>query len=429
MLTPPQALSEDQAGVADRLFAEPRRPATGRWLGGFAGAWLGLWMASLTTGQYLMPDQLAKLFVNSSWQETTLDFGVIAGISAAVALVAYPAVGTLSDRTVSRFGRRRPWILGGTLVSASSLLLLAPQTTLIGVGLLWGLFTAGFCAAASGLTSLIADQVPVRQRGLASALTSAPQAVGVILGVLLVTQLLVGVRAGYLGVAILQVVMAVPFLVVLNDPPLPRALRAPLTPRSFVTGLWINPIRHSDFGWTLLSRTLANLANALCTGLLLYYLLFGLGRETAGQDLLVLTVVYAITSVLSSLVCGRLSDRVGRRRSFVVVSAGLQAAGALPLALLPSFPVVVVCAAVLGLGWGCYTSVDQALATEVLPDAHSRGKDLGIMNLAVAIPAGLGPLVGALVVTAFGSFGSLYVVAVVVGALSAGAAIPIRGVR
>ena len=429
MIEPSHAPSMERTELAGGLFVQPTRAVTGGWLGGFSAAWLGLWMASLTTSQYLMPEQLAALFVDSSWQETTLDFGLIAGISALVAVIAYPSVGALSDRTVSRFGRRRPWILGGTLVSTVSLLVLAPQTTLPGVGLFWGLFTAGFCATASGLTSLIADQVPVRQRGLASALISAPQAVGVILGVLLATAFFASARDGYFGIAILQIVLIAPFVVLLSDPSLPRELRPPFTARSFLTGFWINPLRYPDFGWTLLSRTLANLANALCTGLLLYYLLFGLQRDTAAADLLVLTVVYAVTSVLSSVVCGRLSDRIGRRRMFVVVSAALQAAGAVPMVALPSFPVVVVSAIMLGLGWGCYTSVDQALATEVLPDAHSRGKDLGIMNLAVAVPAGLGPLVGALVVTTFGSFSSLYIAAVIVGVLSAAAAIPIRSVR
>ncbi|MBO9578603.1 MAG: MFS transporter [Microbacteriaceae bacterium] len=411
------------------IGAEPVRRVGGWWIAAFSAAWLGLWMAQLAPVQYLLPTQVDGLFEGGDWKRSTLDFGLIAGSAAIASIIAYPLAGALSDRTTGRFGRRRPWIVIGALLFALSLLALGVQTTVAGIMVFWALASAGFCALTAALTALIADQVPVGQRGLVSGLASAPQAIGIILGVILVTELFVGMLAGYAALAVLLLVLVAPFLLLVPDPPLRRSQRPPLTLRALVTGFWISPRAYPDFGWTLLSRVLVNIGNALGTGLLLYFLLFGLGREHAEDDLLVLIVIYAIASVVASVVCGQLSDRLGRRRVFVLIAAGAQALGSLGIAAFPSFETAIVGAALAGLGYGCFLSVDQALATQVLPDAASRGKDLGIMNLASAIPQALGPMLGALIVLVFGGFPALFVASAVVGVLGALAILPIRSVR
>jgi MFS family permease len=199
-----------------------------------------------------------------------------------------------------------------------------------------------------------------------------------------------------------------PFLL-LPDAVLPVELRERMTARGVVEGLWISPRRHPDFGWTLLSRVLVNLGNAFGTSLLLYFLEFGLKDENADDDLLVLILVYMVFVIVASLVLGRLSDRLGRRKAFVFLSSALQGVAALLLAFVPALPAALLAAALLGLGYGCFLSVDQALATQVLPDPESRGKDLGIMNIAMAVPQAMAPLFGAGIVAALGGFTGLFV--------------------
>jgi MFS family permease len=89
----------------------------------------------------------------------------------------------------------------------------------------------------------------------------------------------------------------------------------------------------------------------------------------------------------------------------------------------------MIAAGLLGLGYGCFLSVDQALATQVLPDAHTRGKDLGIMNIATAVPQAIAPLLGALIVVAIGGFQGLFLLAAAATLLGALAILPIRTVR
>lgn len=411
-------------------FAEPTRRVSARWIALFATAWLGIWMAQLTPVQLLLPQEVDALAGGGDWTQSVVAFGIISAIAGACALIVFPLTGALSDRTTSRFGRRKPWILAGTLLFAASLVALGLQTTLVGIGITWSLAISGFCMASAGITAMIADQVPVDQRGFVSAWVSAPQAIGTVLGLALVLILGVGLLGGYILVAGLLIVLVLPFVLGVRDEALPRILRPPFRPGMLVTGLWISPRKHPDFAWTLVSRVLVNIGNALGTTLLLYFILYGLGRtETAEDDLLLLTAVYLVFFTASALGFGRVSDRFGQRKPFVYVAAYLQALAALLLAVVPDYTIAMVAAAFLGIGYGSFMAVDQALATQVLPDRHSRGKDLGIMNVALAVPQAVAPLLGALLVAAAGGFTALFVAAAVAATLGGLAVLPVRSVR
>lgn len=435
-------------------FAEPVRRVGGLWIALFAAAWLGIWMAQLTPIQLLLPQQVEQVVRGRSWTDDILAFGIVSGFAGTCALIAFPLTGALSDRTTSRFGRRRPWIFVGVIIFAVSLILLGIQVTIVGVGLFWCTSIIGFCVASAALTSTLSDQVPVDQRGAVSAWISAPQAIGTILGLTLVTAVWTTLAAqqafGYPLVAGLLVALTLPLVAALPDEPLPKRARPSGGLSALLRGMWINPVAHPDFGWTLLGRILVNLGNALGTTLLLYFLQYGLRlpANDAINGLLLLTVVYLFFFVLAALVLGRISDRTGRRKVFVYISAWVQAVAALMLGLIPSFDVALVAAGILGLGYGCYQAVDQALATQVLPDATSRGKDLGIMNIATAVPQAFGPLLGALIVLTFATlatgsssgaiaahagqhegFTGLFIVSGALAVLGGIAMIPIKSVR
>ncbi|GIH03305.1 MFS transporter [Rhizocola hellebori] len=406
---------------AEKGFADPTRRVTGGWIALFATAWLGIWMAQLTPVQLLLPMQVEARLDATAWQDKVIAFGIISGIAGVFALVAYPLTGALSDRTTGRFGRRRPWIAGGTALFAGSLVLLGYQHDIVGIGVWWTATLVGFCVLTAALTATISDQVPVNQRGFVSGWISAPQAVGTILGILLVTALALGQLAGYQLMAILLVVLVVPFVIWMPDQPVSQ-----VHPH---TGFWISPRQYPDFGWTLLSRVLVNLGNAFGTTLLFYFLEDHLKVRDAEASILELTLIYMFFVVLASLFLGKLSDRTGRRKPFVWLASALQGIAALLLAFFPHYQVAMLGAGLLGLGYGCFLSVDQALATQVLPDPATRGKDLGIMNIATAVPQAIAPLLGAMIVAYLGGFGSLYVVAGVTSLIGAAAVLPIKQVR
>jgi MFS family permease len=414
--------------VAAAPRTEPMAAVSGRWVALFAAAWLGVWMAQLTPIQLLLPAQIQTRLASGYWVENVLWFGVISGIAGVCAIVAYPLTGALSDRTTSRFGRRRPWVAGGALLFAAALLALGLQGTMAGVAICWALALTGFCVLTAALTAMISDQVPVGQRGYVSGWMSAPQAIGIILGLVLVMVLGLGTFGGYALVAGLLVVLVAPFLLLVPDRRHAASALPPLTPRTIAAALWISPRAYPDFGWTLLSRVLVNLSNAFGTGLLLYFLEFGLHDASAEDDLIPLVLVYMVFVIAASLVLGRLSDRLERRKLFVFAASVVQALAALLLAFLPSMPMAYVGGALLGLGYGCFLSVDQALATQVLPDPETRGKDLGIMNIAWAIPQAFGPLLGGVVVFWLGGFTGLFVLAGLAALAGAAAVSRVRSV-
>ncbi|GAB3803437.1 MFS transporter [Humibacter antri] len=409
------------------VFAEPVRRVGGRWIAAFALAWFGVWMAQLTPIQLLLPAQIQNQLKTDDWVQNVIAFGVISGISALCAILAFPVTGALSDRTTSRFGRRRPWIAAGALIFAISLLLLGVQNTMVGIGVFWCFALIGFCVLTAALTATISDQVPVGQRGYVSGWLSAPQAIGIIAGILLVTMLALGTFLGYAAMAVLLLVFVIPFLFI-PDAVLLRSQRAPWSLTAMIDSLWISPRRYPDFGWTLLSRILVNFGNAFGTTLLLYFLEFGLHDKHAQDDLVVLTLIYMVFVIVAALGLGKLSDVLGRRKAFVFLSSALQALAALILAFVPTFGVTMVAAGLLGLGYGCFLAVDQALATQVLPDPETRGKDLGIMNIATAVPQAAAPLLGALLVFIAG-FAGLFVMGAVFAFAGALAVSRVKSVR
>ncbi|MFT2815680.1 MFS transporter [Leifsonia sp. A12D58] len=410
------------------VFAEPTKRVPGRWIAAFASAWLGIWMAQLTPVQLLLPAQIDARLKPEHWVDSVVAFGIISGIAGLCAVVAYPLTGALSDRTTSRFGRRRPWIAAGTLLFALSLLMLGLQQSLVGIGIFWALALTGFCVLTAALTATISDQVPVNQRGLVSGWLSAPQAVGIILGLLLVTMLFTGQFLGYTVIAVLLVVLVTPFMFQ-PDAVLRPDQREAMTLRGIIESLWISPREYPDFGWTLLSRVLVNFGNAFGTTMLLYFLMFGLNDPNAEDDLIILTLIYMVFVILASLFLGALSDRLGRRKGFVFAASALQGVAALLLAFIPDLTVANIAAGLLGLGYGCFLSVDQALATQVLPDPAARGKDLGIMNIATAVPQAIAPLLGAAAVAALGGFTGLFILAGVFAFAGAFAVARVKAVR
>ncbi|WP_022894205.1 MFS transporter [Agromyces subbeticus] len=409
-------------------LGEPVRRVSAGWIASFATVWLGIWMAQLTPVQLLLPAQIDAQLRPDNWVDSVVAFGAISGIAAIATIIAYPLTGALSDRTTSRFGRRRPWIAIGAVVFALSLVSLGLQTEIWAIGATWVAASVGFCIMTAALTATISDQVPVNQRGFVSGWMSAPQAIGIIVGLVLVTELVTDTSLGYLLLAVILLVLAIPFLT-RADQPLAIADRSRVTAKGIVAGFWISPRKHPDFGWTLLSRVLVSVGNALGTSLLLYFLMFQLNDAHAEDNLIVLTLIYMVFVIAASLVLGKLSDKLGRRKMFVFFASALQGVAALLLALFPDLTVAMVAAGLLGLGYGCFLSVDQALATQVLPDAASRGKDLGIMNIASAVPQAVAPMIGAAAVVVSGSFMLVFLLGAAFSFAGAFAVARVRGVR
>lgn len=412
-------------------LTEPQTPVGKVWIGGISTGMLGLYMAFFTPIQVLLPLQLAEIDDGGK----VAAFGLVTGFGALVAVIANPLAGALSDRTTGRFGRRHPWTLGGVVVGAGALCLLGLQTSVIGVLLCWCLAQAALNAGYASLNAGIPDHVPVRQRALVSGWIGFPQALGLVIGAVIVTMLVTDLSAGYAVIGIAAAAMVLPFVLSTPDPPLPRRARKPLTWRDIRDTFWVSPREHPDFAWAWFTRFLVMLGNATGTLYLLFFLQDAVGYEqlfpghSADEGVLILTLLYTTGVIATSVAGGVLSDRINRRKPLVVASAAVMTVAALILTFWHTWPAAIAAASVMGAGFGVYLSVDQALVTQVLPAASDRAKDLGIINIAASAPQVLGPALAALIVTGFGGYTGLYALSAVVTLLGGILVWPIKSVR
>lgn len=383
--------------------------AGARWFTLFTLAWLALWTVQLTPLQLLIPLQLNTPDDADGWIIGVVSSGLVLALGGLAGVIAGPLAGGMSDRTRGAFGRRRPWALGGVVLSALSLVALAFSSGSWGVGLAWIGVSVGVAVASAAFTALIADQL-TDQRGAASAVIASSQAVGIVVGVGVIVLLELTVVAGYLALAAFVLVCGVAGALWLPDPPAPAASASARTVRTL--GERLAAFRDRDFAWLLWGRLVVNIGNALGTGLLLFFLLYGLHRDAAGaeDDLLLLIVVYTVFVVIASIVAGWISDHRGHRVALTVGAALIQGVASVVIAVLPSFETTMVAAALLGVGYGAYMSVGLALATDLLPFPDDSARDLGLVNVSAALGQLLGPLIGAGLVALVGGFWLLFAV-------------------
>ncbi|MGY2876877.1 MFS family permease [Marmoricola sp. URHA0025 HA25] len=393
---------------------EPTRPVARAWVVWLGLISIGIWAGFFGPIQVLLAEQAEKF--SPDHKEAVL--ALVTGVGAAVSTVLNPLCGALSDRTVARMGRRLPWVLGGLGVAILSMVLLAAAQSVWSLVLAWALAQAALNAMLAAITATVPDQVPAGQRGAVGGWLAIAQTAGVVAGsgIAAATG---SIAAGYLTIAVVLAIVSVPYCLDSRDLALPPSARRPFSARQFVGSLWISPRVHPDFGWAWLTRFLMNLGNALVILYLLYYLkdAIDLSHDEAENGVFVLTALYGVITIVTAVAGGIWSDRIGRRKPFVIWSGLIAAAALLVLAFASTWPMAIVGAVILAVGFGTYTAVDFAMITQVLPTADDRAKDLGVINIANALPQVLAPGVAALVLSVGLGYSGLYLVAAAVSIL------------
>jgi MFS family permease len=222
------------------------------------------------------------------------------------------------------------------------------------------------------------------------------------------------------------------FVVALKDRRLARTARPGWSLREFASTFYVKPRTSPDFAWAFASRFMFLLAYALLTTYEAYFLLSKIGTAAAEvpQQIFLGTLAQSVLIVAASLSAGKLSDWTGRRKIFVFIASIVYGLAMFAVAIASNFNGFLVGMAISGLGFGIYTAVDLALVADVLPSKDSIAKDLGVFNIAGALPFSLAPA-GAPVILAIGggNYGVLYAAAGIFAIVGAVAILPVRGVR
>jgi len=319
--------------------------------------------------------------------------GYVMAMGAFVAMIVQPLAGAASDRCTHSLGRRRPFVVAGTLGNCLALMAMAYAPGL------WPFAIAFFFVqmmnniSGGAYQGLIPDLVPEEERGKASGFMGLMTMLGsivsiVICGVMVEAGLLVHTYWLIAGVLIAGMLLT---LYGVRERPLETT--PPFEWRSFLRQFWVDPRRFPDFAWVWVTRALVMLGFYTLLEFLNYYLRDVLGMTNFVGATAQVSALVLVGATLSTFVSGSLSDRAGRRL-LVCVAGLLMGTTALAFLLTDSFGVVLAFGVVFGLGYGAYISVDWALAVDVLPSAGTAGKDLGIWSIAVTLPQVIAPLVG-----------------------------------
>jgi MFS family permease len=172
-----------------------------------------------------------------------------------------------------------------------------------------------------------------------------------------------------------------------------------------LTALWLEPWRHRDFTWVFLTRCAVMLGLSLYLTFIEYYFANVAGISNFAAETAVLSLLALLGASLSAFTLGLLSDRIGRV-VVVCVSTVLMALASVAFVVLPAGVPLWPLGLVFGLGYGAYTSVDWALAVDVLPSREAAGKDMGLWSIASSLPSILAPVLGGAVIAATGFSGN-----------------------
>lgn len=425
------------SNLPESILQRPQRklaPVTKRRIAAFLGAYMGVFLIILVPAVSTLAIKIGELAPHS--RESTL--GAIAGVGAFLALVGNPIFGALSDRTTSRLGMRRPWILGGAIAASICVTVIAFAPSVIVVAVAWPLAQLSINAALSGLAAFLPDQVPESQRGKVSGLTGIAQQLSPFLG-LIIANVALGMGGGTVGMflypTLIGLALVVVFAVVTRDRVLSPNLAVPFRPSSLAKAFLFNPRRQPDFAWAWLGRLLISMAFAVNLTYQAYFLNDRLGiplTQVVTAQLAYLLITTILLSIAAT-VTGALSDKLRRRKPFVLIASILIATSSALTAFSFDYPLYIAATVISGLATGTYYAVDLALVTEVLPDKETAAaKDMGIFNIADVLPQALAPALAPLLLT-IGSDGhnytALYIAAAVVSLLGGLTIMPIKGVR
>jgi MFS family permease len=374
----------------------------------------------------LLPAKIAH--IDAADKVALLAIVTVAGSIAA--LLANVIFGALSDLTRSRFGRRTPWMVGGGIAAAIFMALLATAETVPLLILWWCLYQAAQNAIVASLVAIVPDRVPNARRGTISAVYGVGVMVGGVFGAVLGSSFIGAPSGGFIALTVVVIVLPVIGVLIAPDFSNKNEERRKLT-RGELLKSFSFPRKAPDFYWALVGRLLIVLGYFMVSGYQLYILTdyMKVGQTAAGGIISLAAVITLGASVIGSVVSGPISDRIHRRKVMVVIASVLIGLGAVVPFLAPQPWTLLVFAGLGGLGLGVYFSVDAALMSEVLPSEKSRGKDLGILNMANTGGQIVAPAVSSLVIGIGLGFGPIFIVALVFCVIGALAIVPIKSVR
>lgn len=376
-------------------------------------------------------DQVHQLSVLAAFETAKAShLSVITSISVAATMVMQPIVGVWSDRTRSRMGRRAPWLVAGAVAAIIGVAWLQFADSIVQLILAWSLTSIACCIMGGPLSATVVDRVPPSKRGVMSAIAGLGLLFGYVLGMVVAGQLFsrIGLNSYWVFGAI-GFVLPLVFVIGSRDRSSEFMQFEPMTMGQHLNSFTF-ALRDADFRWVWIARVIMLFGYAASGAFGIYmlqsYIQPGLSAEEAAKTAPLLHLVGMPFTVIAMIVSGRWSDKIGRRKPFVVGASLLLAASfAVPFAW-PSLTALYIQHLLAGIAVGTFLVVDQALLIDVLPDKEAAGRDLGIGTLASNLGQAMGPLVASAVLAVTGGYKMIWLVSLILVTIAAFAVLPVK---
>lgn len=388
-ITLPWATQED----VDDFFTPPTKPVKPLFVAAYLLAQLFFFIALLGPAIVAIQVKAISMFPGDNTAQTNA-ISQIAGLGALGAVFANVIFGQISDRTTWSWGRRRPWLVIGILGMTVGLVMMGLFNTVPLVAAGWLIAQIGANATLAPFVAVISDQISKTQRARVSSWISIAQNLAVLIATYLADALQTNLKLLFIGPTIPAILFMVWFAFVLPDK------RMPVRPPRFgfvemLRTFWVNPIAHPDYALAWWGRFLITFATYAFTTYRLMYLIHrvDLTQAEATRVVTISVLIYTIVLMSASFVGGWLSDMFHRRKVFVMLASVLFGIGTALLAHTTTVGMFYCVEAIMGLAYGIYVAVDLALVVDVLPNPDNAGKDLGVFNIANALPQSLAPYI------------------------------------
>ncbi len=372
--------------------------------------WSAVWSCLLVV---VVPRQIESI-VGGKEKGTAL--GIVVAVGGLNSVIVPPVAGWLSDRTNTRWGRRRPYIVCGTIGCAICLLILPMCTSLGGFAFVWFLTQTASNFGSSAFLGLLPDTVPAAELGDASGIMAVSTALGQVLGAVAgLSRNTIGLFGAYCMLAVIHIFFMCITVAYVEEPANEGAGAGDLptnggeggftridgnggeggsggsseTLADFVKDI-IRPFRSNDFRWVYITRLFVQMGIYSVQEYMNYFVsdIITPGNHkgaTAVTSELLATIVVA--GGISGFLCGKLSDRIGgKRKIFVYVAGFMMSVSTFFLIWSTSFFACIVVALFFGAGFGAFAAVDMAMVVEALPLPEKAAQDMGVWHTSLVVP-------------------------------------------
>ncbi|WP_147681458.1 MFS transporter [Actinomyces ruminicola] len=391
-----------------------------------------LWAIGLNTiAAVLLPQRLKDIGVDNP----TALLGSISAVTALVSLFSNLIFGNLSDRTRSRFGKRSPWVVSGGVLGGLCLFAIGILTNAGAITFIYCVCMVGLNMMLAPAVAVLSDRVPESIRGTMSTFWGVGVSIGYPIGAIVGARFISESGAAVSGFTLGGVLMGIAGVFAVAVWPRERSSVNEVTDAGGLIDLlrsFIPPIHGAaDFWKAFLGRFTMLISYQMINAYQLYIIqdYLGLSTKESAATVTLMSTITLVVGLIGGFIGGPLSDLLRRRKVPVVMASMCFALGVAMPWIMPTTTGIYLFAFIAGFGYSVYSSVDQALNVDVLPNPETAGKDLGILNMSTTLGQMSGPVITSAIVTATGAYTLVFPVSIACALLGCISILAIRKVR